>query len=185
METAVDVVSLSGKLATLDESHLLERLAGNISELVKLKSGRVTRNTSWSLANCNALNKIKTLEGLIVATDKLNSHRNHVLTSMKSVICRVLRGDFWSDEDAQLSSSAGLLPRIVVSTMDGYFHLLLHLRTISTSAEAFKGVVLLQLRYHVDQFMQICRYALARSVKILKNYVYMRDAVHANFLTVN
>jgi hypothetical protein len=187
MEAAVDVVSLPGKSASFDESQLLERLTGGIGELADRatrRSGRVARDTGWGNAGRNALDKIKTLDDLTNATEELGSHRDQVLTAMRSVIRGVLRGVHWSDEDATLYSVAGLLPRVIVNTMEWYFHMLLHFRTMSRNEDLYERVGKVHLKFHADQLMQIRRYSISRCDMVLKIYVYMRDSASKSFSSI-
>jgi hypothetical protein len=70
---------------------------------------------------------------------------------------------------------AGLLPRIMMNTMEWYFRMLFHFRTMSHNDDVFERVGKLHLKFHEDQLMQIRRYALTRSDMIIKVYIYMLD----------
>jgi hypothetical protein len=91
---------------------------------------------------------------------------------------------YWTDADAKLYLVAVLLPRVIVATMDNYFHLLLHVRTMSPTEDIFEHLGAQHLSYHADQLLQIQRYALTRQDLILKNYIYLRDAAVNGFTNV-
>jgi hypothetical protein len=91
---------------------------------------------------------------------------------------------YWTDADAKLYLVAGILPRVIVTTMDNYFHLLLHVRTMSPSEDIFEHLGAQHLLYHADQLLQIRRYALTQQDMILKNYIYLRDAAANGFTIV-
>jgi hypothetical protein len=129
--------------------------------------GRVARDTSWGTASHNALDNIKSLDELIKATEALGSHRDHGLTSMRTVIWGVLRKVHWSENDAMLYAMAGLLPRWIVNTMEWYFHQLIHLLTMSHNNEYYKHVGQVHLKFPAGQLMQIRQYAITCTDMIL------------------
>jgi hypothetical protein len=79
---------------------------------------------------------------------------------------------------------AGLLLRIMMNTMEWYFCMLLHLRTMSSNYDVFERMGQLHLKFHADQLMQIQRYALTRSDMNLKVYIYMRDSASKGFTSI-
>jgi hypothetical protein len=68
--------------------------------------------------------------------------------------------------------------------MNNYFHMLLHLRTMSPSEDAFDQIGAHHLRNHADQLLYIQRFALGCSHMIFKSCTYLKDAAAAGFSTV-
>jgi hypothetical protein len=85
MEAVICVVSLPGKSALNDESQFLEQLTGNIGDLNNCSMhhhGRVARTTHW---------------GTTKVARRLGNHRDHVLTSMHTIMRGVLCEPHWSE----------------------------------------------------------------------------------------
>jgi hypothetical protein len=188
METAVDVVSLPGKLSNVDANGGMDQLAATLGELSAFQSRRagfVPRDTQWQAKNRNALDRLKTLEDLISGTEELSTQRERVMSNMGSNMCEVLMKAGWTLPDSKMFVEAGLLPRIIRATMQYYFFLLLHLRHISSGpAENWKNLGRIHLEHHAMQLRNIRTYAVKRSQVLLQTYTYLRDSSAASFMSL-
>jgi hypothetical protein len=75
METALDVVSLPGKLSNIEANGGMDQLTATLGELSSFearRAGFVARDKKWQAKNRNALDRIKTLEDLIDGTEELS-----------------------------------------------------------------------------------------------------------------
>jgi hypothetical protein len=188
METAVDVVSLPGKLSNVETNGGMDQLAATLGELSAFQSRRagiVPRDTQWQAKNRNALDRLKSLDDLIAGTEELSTQRERVMTNMGSNMCEVLVKAGWTLADSKMFVEAGLLPRIIRASMQYYFYLLLHLRHISSgTAENWKNIGLIHLEHHASQLRNIRTYAVRRSQVLLQSYTYLRDASASSFMSL-
>ena len=188
METAVDVVSLPGKLSNIEANGGMDQLAATLGELSSFESRRagfVARDTQWQAKNRNALDRIKTLEDLINGTEELSSQRARVMANMCSNMCEVLMKAGWTLGDSKMFVEAGLLPRIIRATMEYYFYLLLHLRQLSSGiASNWKNIGRIHLLHHAIQLRNIRTYAVRRSQVLLQVYTYLRDSSASSFMSL-
>jgi hypothetical protein len=188
METAVDVVSLPGKLSNTEANGGMDQLAATLGELSSFearRAGFVARDTQWQAKNRNALDRIKTLEDLINGTEELSTQRDRVMSNMGSNMCEVLMKAGWTSSDSKMFVEAGLLPRIIRATMDQYFYLLLHLRHLSAGPVTnWTNIGRIHLLHHATQLRNIRTYAVRRSQVLLQVYTYLRDSSAAGFMSL-
>jgi hypothetical protein len=188
METAVDVVSLPGKLTNIEANGGMDQLAATLGELSSFESRRagfVARDTQWQAKNRNALDRIKTLEDLINGTEELSTQRDRVMSNMGSNMCEVLMKAGWTLPDSKMFVEAGLLPRIIRATMDHYFYLLLHLRHLSSGPVTnWKNIGRIHLLHHATQLRNIRTYAVRRSQVLLQVYTYLRDSSASGYMSL-
>jgi hypothetical protein len=105
MDTAVDVVSLPGKLGRSEVSFVWDQFAGAVSDLTELgsrRAGNQPRDTQWKIAARNALDKIKTIEDLHASTEEISGQRDKVLTNMESAMREVLFNTGWTKENSDV-----------------------------------------------------------------------------------
>ncbi len=187
METAVDVVSLPGKLSNMESGGGMDQLAATLGELSSFQSrraGLVPRDTQWQAKNRNALDRMKTLQDLVDGTEELSTQQDRVMKNMGSNMCEVLLKAGWILPDAKMFVEAGLLPRIIRTTMQYYFNLLLHLRHMSSSIENWTNIGSIHLIHHASQLRNIRTYAVRRSQVLLQSYTYLRDSSASSFMSL-
>jgi hypothetical protein len=188
METAVDVVSLPGKLSNIEANGGMDQLAATLGELSSFESrhaGFVAHDTQWQAKNRNALDRIKTLADLINGTEELSTQRERVMANMGSNMCEVLMKAGWTLSGSKMFVEAGLLPRVIHATMDQYFYLLLHLRHLSTGPVTnWRNIGRVHLLHHAAQLRNICTYAVRRSQVLLQVYTYLRDSSASGYMSL-
>jgi hypothetical protein len=84
--------------------------------------------------------------------------------------------------EALLYYQIGLLPNVVRLTMEHYYELFLHLRTLGTTRpETWDTMGSVHTNHHSEK-LRIIRYnASSRAQMILQNYIYLRDTREKDF----
>jgi hypothetical protein len=186
LETAADVVSLPGKFSAQDSSTVIDQLGAMVGDLATqqaIKNETQTRDANWKHAGRNMLDKIKNLEDLIECAEDVASQQDRVITNMRMNVVDVLYRAGWEHDHALLYFEAGMLPRIVKSTLQYYYQLLLHLRTISTKdPNAWESTGSVHLLHHATQLRHIRMFSTRRIQMITQNYTYLRDAAAKGFV---
>ena len=184
MEAATDVCALPGKLKGNDASSTMEALGATLSDMNSRNARRkntIPRETQWQTSNRNALGRVKTRLDLASCATELGSQRKQVIKNMRSRMTDTLSHAGWEIEEANLFYQAGLLPNLVRLTMDHYWELFSHLRSVATDHPDNWEAALIHVQHHAEKLRVIRDNAATRNQMLLQNYVYLRDAVATEF----
>jgi hypothetical protein len=174
MEAATDVCALHGKLKGNDTSSTMEALGATLSDLNSRNAHRkntIPQETQWQNSNRNALGNIKTFKELVSCTNELDAQRKQVVKNMCNRMTATLFLAGWGVEEANLYYQAGLMPNIVRLTMDHYWELFTHLRSVATMQVNSWEAAKMHLQHHADKLRVICDNASTRNQMLVQNYV--------------
>jgi hypothetical protein len=184
MEAAVDVCSLPGKLAT-SEIAQWDQMGATLSDLssqLQRRRNAHPRDTQWRTNNKNALGRIRKLNDLMEGAKEVGTQRRKVYSNMRSRMLDTLYHAGWEIHEALLFYQIGLLPNVVRLTMEHYYELFLHLRTLGTTRpETWDTLGFVHTNHHAEKLRVIRYNASSRAQMILQNYIYLRDARERDF----
>jgi hypothetical protein len=184
MEAATDVCALPGKLKGNDASSTMAALGATLSDLNSRNARRkntIPRETQWQNSNRNALGNIKTFKELVSCANELGAQRKQVIKNMHNRMTDTLFHAGWEVKEANLYYQAGLLPNIMRLTMDHYWELFTHLRSMASMQVDNWEAAKMHLQHHADKLRVIRDNASTRNQMLVQNYVYLRDAVASEF----
>jgi hypothetical protein len=184
MEAAVDVCSLPGKLSTAEIAQW-DQMGATLSDLssqLQRRRNSHPRETQWKTNSKNAMGQMRTLEDLLEGAKEVGSQRRQVYANMRSRMLDTLCHAGWELHKALLYYQIGLLPNVVRLTMEHYYKMFLHLRTLGTTRpENWDTLGKVHTAHHAEK-LRIIRYnASSRAQLIMHNYMYLRDARERDF----
>jgi hypothetical protein len=184
MEAAVDVCSLPSKLS-IAEIAQWDQMGATLSDLssqLQRRRNAHPRDTQWRTNSKNALGHMRTLEELLQEAKEVGSQRRQVYANMRSRMLDTLFHAGWELHEALLYYQMGLLPSIVRLTMEHYYELFLHLRTLGTTRpENWDTLGKIHTTHHAEMLRIIRCNASSRAQLIMQNYMYLRDSRERDF----
>jgi hypothetical protein len=191
---AIDMTSLPGKNAG-GVANGLDSAADMVQELAKTMveglqgeayrvEGRVRADPNYGSLSRNFLAKIKSLEDLRDAQDKIYANNDEVWEGFKSTVQTLLTcHEGWSQDSFDTYFASGALPHLLRQTQRHYESLLMEAERLCTGNE-WTDEAELFLSHHAERLGTIRSISSRTRLQLLwRNYTYLRNGQRERFIS--
>ena len=155
-----------------------------VADLNNQRDGRKggSRDTGWRNKTRNALEYIKSSDGLNSAISYVLEEQHNILETCQGDLESILINAHMEEEDATYVATNSLAMRISRDTLHSYVSLLNHLAGVANIRgwEACAS----QLKYHSDKLGLIRGKYRHRIQMVCRIYTYLRDGQHKNWMSL-